>query len=552
MAAGSLRATRHPEDFRDISEAEWQGEIGDQFFVELARQTGVSLTELTPEQFLGGPGAGTAAIDLQREANLQALSRAIDWEEKTTALQRTIDANLIEPDDINRHLGLKGGDEILHIGPHLDDLSLAMQFLIDPMAAECEIDSYYTAPGYTAVPTAYALEVMDNLGSMSTETLSQIAEEASTEEGFRAAEERYLKALVVELKSAELNEDPTDFDCWKRFSKHEMDLRTNLLALYLNRRENAEDIYTTPEKIAAVTDVLRDCHENSTSWGRTEVELMQDIKVVLRFAEEQTELMGRGVDYKGIHFPISSSWYKTDKESTLASSDLEHMKNIIREKQPELLVVNGEGFMDHGAHSITEMTVKIAVKELLEAGELDSPPRLFMYRGVWDRNEVSGSENQVLVGLTEKMLQENDISFRANYRSQAPNPVPDGSTNEPEFFSNRVAANARHTKREVDSMLGVPTQYEGILAFDVLDLSDLGEASRFFQEVEALQGALDRSRDPIANSSLKRILGAEPPYANLSGEVGDKVLGNLREHGVRPDQVFSIASGEPEKLKLVL
>ena len=53
--------------------------------------------------------------------------------------------------------------------------------------------------------------------------------------------------------------------------------------------------------------------------------------------------------------------------------------------RPDVIISNGEGFPDYGAHSNTEISITIAARNLIEKGILAADTKYLQYAGVWER-----------------------------------------------------------------------------------------------------------------------------------------------------------------------
>ncbi len=554
-ASGStLRYFTNTWDFVEIPAREWNADLQAKLFVRLSKETGKPVSALTIDDWLQSPGKDQTEIAAIRTKNLIALTTLQPWEVLRDEVVKTLNKDPLKSEQVPARLGLRPGDEIVHIGPHLDDLSLAAQFLVSEFSKQGHrLYSYYTAPGYTAVSDEYVLSALGTLKNFRVDELAALAEETRSVFAFKQSEEKYLRQLIKVLAARDLAYDPMDYDTWSQMPAEEQKLRAKLLFLRLNFESSLKGQLSSPERISALRDALEIYIQAKPHWGSSEIVVMQKLKVALRFVEEQTELMSRGVGYDDIFFPFQSSWYALERKGTARQSDIDVIKDVIRSKKPRMVIVNGEGFMDHGAHSITEMTVKVAVKELYEEGALPDGFRMFFYRGVWDRAEITGRPDQILVALGEEELEENKSSFVRNYPSQAPALVPDASVKEPMFFSDQVVTNARETLAEWAGLNGRKTDdpaLQGILAFDMIDFKSRTAVESFLAEVVAKKTELDRVQIPINRASLSKIIGSAPPYADLSGQPGEKFLSVLAAAGFPFETVLTKEEIEKTKVEV--
>lgn len=554
-ASGStLRFFTNPWDFSEISAREWTADFQARLFIRLSKETGKPVSAVTVDDWLQSPGKDQAEIEAIRARNLIALTTLQPWEVLRDEVVKTLTKEPLKSEQVPSRLGLRAGDEIVHIGPHLDDLSLAAQFLVSEFSKQGHrLYSYYTAPGYTAVSDEYVLSALGTLKNFTTDELTALEKETQSTFAFKQNEEKYLRQLIKVLAERDLAYDPMNYDTWSLMPPQERKLRAKLLFLRLNFESSLKGQLSTPERVTALRDALEIYIKAKPHWGSSEIAVMQKLKVALRFVEEQTELMSRGVGYEDIFFPFQSSWYALERKGTARQSDIDVIKDVIRSRKPRMVIVNGEGFMDHGAHSITEMTVKVAVKELYEENALPEGFRMFFYRGVWDRAEITGRPDQILVALGEEELNENKSSFVRNYPSQAPALVPDASVKEPMFFSDQVVTNARETLAEWAALNGRATDdpaLQGILAFDMMDFNSVTAVQKFLAEVVAKKTELDRVQVPINRASLSKIIGSAPPYADLSAQPGEKFLSVLAAAGFPFETVLTKEEIEKTKVEI--
>jgi hypothetical protein len=227
------------------------------------------------------------------------------------------------------------------------------------------------------------------------------------------------------------------------------------------------------------------------------------------------------------------------------------MKDEILRTKPKVIVLNGEGFMDHEAHCLTEMATRIALEQLVNEGKLEWGCKVVLYRGVWDRTEVSAKPEQMLLKMSPDDLEGVDILFRRHYRSQVPALVPDGGCPDT-FFSERVIQNACKSADSLKHILG-DAQYResvedghGVLAFDVVDLTDDEHKEAFAKRTRELEDELNRVRDSIERGALSKVV-AKTPSVNL-GSRRQEVEELASNAGLSIEAIFS----ESEQNKLYL
>ncbi|MCO6429799.1 MAG: hypothetical protein J5J00_02980 [Deltaproteobacteria bacterium] len=531
-SAGALRLAMHPWDFGTV---EWNDDLKAKFFISMALHSGRSIDRLEPSDFLLAAPSSAPIREIRRQ-NLNSLLSEGSWDELRRMTARQVRDNLVSASQVPQRLGLEQGDLVLHIGPHLDDLSLAAQFLVDEWCRQGQrLVSFYTASGYTAVATPYVVELLQTLRSADAADLALISQAAKDPAAFQLMDRALLNELIRELQSAPYNQDATNYETWKLLTPREKELRAQLLLLRMEHSSCLSGRVCDQDRIAALSDAIAEYERVRPQWGSQDPKIVKEMKVAVRFVEEQTELMARGVDHSDINYPLESSWYGVERNGTARTSDIERVKEIILHFKPRLLVVNGEGFMDHGAHAITQNTVEVAAMELLQEGKLPEGLSLLYYRGVWDRTEIDGRANQLIVQLDQATLRENHESFCRNFRTQAPGLVPDPGIDAPGFFSEQVRHNSTVTKTECEKICGEKLSAAGLLAFNyVTDLSSEPQRGTFLREVSAKVKELERVQGPINRASMKSIIGHEPPGVALRSGDGQRIASVLNSAGIEP------------------
>ncbi len=519
------------------------------FFIRLARDTGKKIRDLVPRDAV--PSSLSPELRRIAEDNLADILSHRTWHELRDSVATAIEDGLVTAEELGKSLNLKRGDRIVLISPHLDDDFLAGRDLIRAWTKEYNVSSYYLTKGFTAVHDSYAAAALETLGQYSPEFIDEVRRISNGTRTFEQFEAKVknrqaalLEKLVQTLRAQSLHQGQPadDYRSWTYMSEAERKIRANLLFLQLNllslerlgrnfadpadpKEENEQRIHEqiaamkirsgerlekalldTPRKVEALRGFVVETFRKKASWGSTDLEIAQEIKTSLRVVEAQTALISLGVQASQIHDPLTSTWYQPGVvRGTAEEKDIKALMNIFRTEKPDLILVNGEGFPDYGAHSTTEASTIAAVRRLLE--EPKSPVsgvKILQYAGVWERIPVQDAQRRVIIPGLE--MAEFDREFRNHYPSQAPAAVPDSGVPEPNYFSDEVRNNAHRTREETDLLVDVPAKYRrlfddpgtGILNYKLLDIHDKAVVENFDRrgaEMQRVRAALNKLRE---------------------------------------------------------
>ena len=523
-SAGDLRVEQHPWDFRLFKESDWTDGMIKALFVRVALEAGQPLEKLEPEDFLNGPGKEHVFINKIRQRNLRTLQAKKAWRDIQKDLLKEfspVDTNgkgsLVLPGEIHRKLGWHKGDtkEIVKINPHLDDdylaeLEMARQFI----KGGHHVSFFYTAKGSTAVDENYVKNILAHIAQWDQKRINEI---------LKRNPEDIAKALVKILEKKGKPQDLVDYDIWKRMGKGKDeggDLRAQALLWDISNKLTGGRL-KTKEQIERFVGLCRYSIDHHVGWGHRDITLVAEIKTFLRVTEGRTAIMSLGGEFKDIHEPWDTSWYTQEgRGGTAGESDVEIIKSEIRDMEikPDLIVTNGEGFPDYGAHSTTETSVIRAVKDLLEEGILDENTKIITYEGVWARKDAARAKMSLV--LTPEQVENLEIKAPNHYPSQFPPPIPDSGFDTLKLFSEAVTANAMASKDEYLKLIPLPQQSadyspaqeilaregSGILNYDILDLSD----ESVLKKMEAKADELERVRGTVERASNQELNGYAP------------------------------------------
>ncbi|HTL48358.1 MAG TPA: ROK family protein [Verrucomicrobiae bacterium] len=525
FAARNLRYKTNFWDFQELKQADWTEARIAKLFTTLSLQVKKPVAELTPEDLFKSEGGQNAPIMSVRRANYATLlqgtagaSNTEKWNKLRDGVAERIRANRITSAELSQRLGLKPRSHITFMNPHLDDDILAMHTQIAQLTREGhQVSVWYTAPGYTAVHSTYAYHVLDMIAG-STDLLNDLEYLASTardEGAFARLEADLLQRLIRSLKGTNINAPLAahDYDVWNLESADEQFYRARLLLLRLFHQKPAlaAKLQTT-EQFRAFVAALRAYDAGRPGWGSEDLDVMKDIKVILRFAEAQSSLMEAGVRYENIHYPMNATWYGTTRSGTVKEQDVEDVVAALRHDNPDLVILPNEEFGDMGAHDSTKRETFKAIMKLKAEGKT---VKALGYRGVWDRTPATGLANQVSILHTADELNAMDFAFEAHFRTQSRGrqPVPDSGFEEPMSFSKQVLMNARLTRDESVALGGpLDASVEGVLNFNYYlnfdDAAVQAEISGMLEELDAVRPSVERASATAVNGPV--------PYGKLS------------------------------------
>jgi|GEM_PF-6464689 len=503
-ADANLRLKRHFWHYELIDV--WTPEMTKQMFVRLADDLGKSMADLKEEDFFAIP-AHHPIIGQIRRVNLESLKEQGSFEELKDKAIKNITSRIILPSALGQKLGWQAGDKknVVIINPHLDDDYLAGvgHLLKENSSLIGSVDVYYTAKGTTAVSDRYVRQMLEYIGSWTKDKVMSV---------LLKSDKQIAQELVPILEKQDLRMDPSDYNVWDQMNVEERDLRAQALFIEVVRdlmeREDDRD------SLQDVVELLQSAIATKPVWGARDIDLVTTIKEAIRVFENRTALMSLGFAFENIHAPMDSTWYGQEGRGTARIQDIERIEAILREKRPDLVISNGEGFSDYGAHSTTEASVVAALEYLFQDGSLNADRvRYLTYAGVWDRTKLA-DEDVISVVMTPQELAHLDRGFRQHYPSQSPAPVPDPGFGKPTFFSKAVLINARISRSEVRRIfpdrlkdLSVLAQEgSGILNYRLVDLSNLSTRERLNHKV----AELEKVRNDLLRSSDFAINGAAP------------------------------------------
>ncbi|MFC1808675.1 hypothetical protein ACFL3D_00945 [Candidatus Omnitrophota bacterium] len=498
-AAYKTHYREHPWDYEVIPKYLWTKSFLRKFFMQLSIDTGKPLFQLTLKDFLNSESKGSEEtvqkIHKNRRENMKYLLEQGTWEMFRDEVSHSTYNQILPQQKISEYIGIpEEQDKVMLINPHYDDAYLAVKNIIDQFHKEGKhIVAYVLTKGFTAVHDEYTFSLLQGI--------QELVGDEKVEEYLVSTETEVLdvfgqidRIVVTELAEVCTEREsphisPKDFNPWNNMEHDEKKLRAQSLLLYLIKSLRKNGIrLDKPEDVYRYINFIMSMTQNKPLWGAQDVAIMQSIKTFIRITEEKAALMSLGLEYYAIHAPVSVQWYTGEGRGTTADeNDIDELVRLIKLEQPSIIISNGEGFPDFGAHATTEVSIYAALLKLQNRFEMTEGEQgieignitYIQYAGVWERFQTSTAQLSLL--LTHKDTDNFSRLFRNFYPSQAPAACPDAGIGKEVFFSDQVIDNARRTLEEIatllvgDSVFMTPLigqNIAGILNYTIVDLQD--------------------------------------------------------------------------------
>jgi len=550
-SARRLRVMRHPWEFQVFPQGYWMEENIRKSILQIAES---EMCKIPQAEFgflpvdlgsrLPRPNNRIAKkIYRNCKTNFSYLSSALKrlgqpFNQVKQGLVKEILSGLIRPSQIVKKLrkwGIKEGDTVLLVNPHMDDAYLALMYLLRQMSLHYDIHTCFASFGYTAVYSDYILGLLEVAGRLPPSQLH------SLDTGLK---KRLLTELIKEKACSE-KIPYLDYEVFPYMSKGGKLLRAKLLLIDLNERYDLsrnerrllKNKFRSKKDITQLRDFLAKVEDKKPLGGGQDLKIMRLLKTSARFMESSSGLMSLGIAYENIYWPLDMSFYGVAGRPIAAKNqDIRIIKGMIAKISPKMVIFNGEGFPDYGSHSNTEIGTFISLYELLDEGKISPELVLFQWAGVWDR--ISLSDSQISLVLTGEELQEFSDSFNYFYPTQAPfAPVLNASSNSPQSFAQDVIANAQTSHKEMVNLLELPGNMKdllkrggGILHYKITKLGEKPTRESFIDKKDELE----RSRLSISLSSNAALCGTAP-YPEKLGQLPPALICKMKSKGAISD-----------------
>ena len=172
----------------------------------------------------------------------------------------------------------------------------------------------------------------------------------------------------------------------------------------------------------------------------------QDIKSIIREAEAVSGIETVGLPRTAARF-LNLPFYQTGKvrKDEIGPADVEIVRKLLEEFQPELIFVAGDLSDPHGTHRMCKEAIDRALAEL--RGTLPRP-EVWLYRGAWQEWPIHEATWLVPLSQEELRLKIQAIFKHQSQKDSAPFP---GGYDEREFWQ-RVEARNKGTAAELDRL----------------------------------------------------------------------------------------------------
>jgi glucosamine-6-phosphate deaminase len=183
--------------------------------------------------------------------------------------------------------------------------------------------------------------------------------------------------------------------------------------------------------------------------GECDSKDLLDIKKLIRETEARAGALAAGVPPEQLVF-MNLRFYRTGtiKKEPIHPEDIEDIKGLFKNLQPDQIYVAGELSDPHGTHRTCATAIYDAVRQVRAAGQTFE---VLLYRGAWEEWEPHEIERAVPLSPADLERKKNAV-FR--HQSQKDKAMFPGSTDKREFWQ-RAEDRNRNTAKTYDT-LGLP------------------------------------------------------------------------------------------------
>jgi glucosamine-6-phosphate deaminase len=181
--------------------------------------------------------------------------------------------------------------------------------------------------------------------------------------------------------------------------------------------------------------------------GDVDIPEIQDIKRVIRESEAVSGIEVVGLAATASRF-LNLPFYQTGKvrKDPIGPEDVETVRALLEEVQPELIFVAGDLSDPHGTHRMCKQAIDRALTQHVERG--GRRPEVWLYRGAWQEWPITDATYLVPLSQDELRLKIQAIFKHQSQKDTAPFP---GAHDEREFWQ-RVEARNKDTAAELDEL----------------------------------------------------------------------------------------------------
>ena len=177
---------------------------------------------------------------------------------------------------------------------------------------------------------------------------------------------------------------------------------------------------------------------------------VQDLKQFIRESEAVSAIGAIGLPPSAARF-LNMPFYQTGavKKSPIGRADIDIVKDLLNEIDPDLVFVAGDLSDPHGTHRMCKEAIDRALAETK-----DIRPETWLYRGAWQEWPIT--EADVLVSMSQEELRLKILAIFEHQSQKDTAPFP-GGFDDREFWQ-RVESRNVDTASEADQ-LGLPEYY---------------------------------------------------------------------------------------------
>lgn len=369
-AASHLQARR----IEDVEKMEWNAfgpnEIDD-VVIELALEKRRRILDLNESDFAQDPRAKALLEKCPEE--LSTLLN--DVHERLTA-------------KIEKGMDTRKGQNILHTGPHHDDVMLSYHPLMrDMLPANTNAFCYLTS-GFNSVTNGYMVETLNAIPEGMLHQYQRQVFNQTHEDALNAYLKEVARYHPTEMKRAE-----------------EVILLQNLAQIY-----GLQDMTSLKDKVKWLKEDYFATHPP----GEKDSKEIQVLKGSMRETESERMLMLSGVNLSDIYH-MRAKFYNGDYFNPLPSidQDAQPVADLYRELQPHLITV---AFDPEGTGPDTHYKVLQVVAQALRMTSFDHPVDVWGYRNVWHRFKFS--DGNLLYPVSEEEMANMNHAFLSCFSTQ--------------------------------------------------------------------------------------------------------------------------------------
>lgn len=306
--------------------------------------------------------------------------------EELSALLEQVSQRLT--DKIERGMETRKGQNILHTGPHHDDVMLSYHPLMRHMLSANTNAFCYLTSGFNSVTNSYMQEILSVIPESTLHQYQDRVFNQSHEEALQTYLKEVARYHPTEMKKAEM-----------------VILLQNLAAL-----NGIRDMTALKEKVSW----LKNNYFARRRPGEKDIAEVQVLKGSMRETESERMLMMAGVDLSDIYH-MRAKFYNGDYFNPLPSieQDARPLADLYKELQPHLVTV---AFDPEGTGPDTHYKVLQVVAQALRMSNFDHPVTVWGYRNVWHRFRFS--EGNLLYPVSEEEMATMNHAFLSCFSTQ--------------------------------------------------------------------------------------------------------------------------------------